>query len=269
MPNIGTVGEEDLKMNQATEGYLVLKNPPNPDILCRFSALEEDRPLLDLSLLDGTQSISAGEGPPQGDLQGPHRFLWERVFLPPFCTQPPFACDVEQWRLMFHLWRPKEMGVLQARVYLIRQMLDEQERTWEYFMSFDEVVLRTNLEIMGVGPITLNAALAPMRFYTFVHSQAPSFDFDIRLMAGPANVIAVKCGDHQVKGDLSVAKKGVSLLEKTDELRDLSFRCDLAACHSVDRNIERSSDEILDVTAEIDTGPWSGIVRMNEAHGMV
>jgi len=251
-------------VTDSSNAFLVLKASPNPDILCRFSRLNDDLPRLWLGSVEQSD-VDETEGM-AGTRQGAGRFLWEAVSLPPCCTHAPFNRGDGNWRLMFHLWRPRETGVLQSRVYLVRSMTDPSRRQWRYWMWWPEVALGISTKALEFTvPVNLNSCLRPLLMTTCIHAHRPEFAFDLRLNAGPATIYSIRVAEQEVEAQLRVQQGEAVLAEKRGSIRNLSIHCDLSACFRVVKEAGPQAGNLL-ICGEVDTGPWSGMVRMSEEH---
>ena len=245
-------------------GFVILRARPNPDAVCRFSGLSDEAPRLWVGPMTESEAHDgAGEA---GVRQGAGRFIWESVPLPACWTEPPLRTGSGEWRLMFHLWRPQETGLLQCRVYLVRTMSDLRERQWRYYLWWPDVALGTTPKARDfMLPVNLNACLRPLLLTTHVHAHRPQFAFDLRLHAGPPIVYAIKASEQDIEARVMVQRGDAVLFDRTAGLRDLSIGCDLEPCISLDEGVSSTGDRLL-ITGDVDTGPWSGTIRISEEH---
>jgi len=248
--------------------FVHLKVPPNPDLVCCFDGLQQAVPGLRIGSQPDWQKANSVPGILY---PGQDRFFWEPMPLPETCTVGPFAHSTKEWQLMFHLCRPIERDVLNVRLYLKRHMKSLTGENWSYNLWwFDRAPLLSEKALKEPNiPINLMECICPLRMTTFVHAHKPEFSFDLKLMAGPAaNVFYVRKNDKDVMTQLAVEDSdGTIVLQREGSIRDLSQRCDLEACQklAVPRTIKSNASGLV-IKAKIDTGPWSGLVCMQETH---
>ena len=252
---------------KAERCYLLLMAPPNPETLLCVEGLTDGVPRLKFaSSREGLNSAREILGNPQG-----LRFHWEPFALPETFTLAPFDRNSGEWQMMLHLCRPRETGILSLRLYLKRFCRDQSGALWHYMMAFTDqapaIKFVTDEGLQPLPGLRLANCLAPARLTTYIHATRPGLDFDLRLRSGDAWAAYVQRDGKDVTAEVSVSDAdGKTLLQHSGTLRDLSVRCDGVACQIVPpRSLSVAEGQQLTVRGSINTGPWSGLVTLNDA----